>query len=145
MKSALYQFLSFYNSLDCIFKLSEEVSSIFITSLRNDLFSLVGWLYGCTPFSRVSVIWRCPVHPSMLSWSFFNRYSAQYSFETTAFLPTEPLSKQQTAVREEEILSQWLSSILEKKYWPSRRSNQRPPILKTEPLLTDPWGSARHF
>ena len=29
-----------------------------------------------------------------------------------------------------------------KEYWPSRGSNQRPPVLKSATLLTELWGSA---
>ena len=31
-----------------------------------------------------------------------------------------------------------------KEYWPSRGSNQRPPILKSATLPTELWGSAHH-
>ena len=52
-------------------------------------------------FNSISVISRRPVHLSMLSWSSFNQYSAQYSFQATGCLPTLPLSKKRTAVRRE--------------------------------------------
>ena len=63
--------------------------------------------------SILFILWQ-PVHLSILSWSSFNQYSAQYSIQATGCLPTQPLLRQGTAVREEWILSQWLSSILRK-------------------------------
>ena len=75
-------------------------------------------------FNSISVISRRPVHLSMLSWSSYNQYSAQYSFQTTGCFPTLPLSKQWTAVREEWILSQRLSLILGKNNgWAGDRTN----------------------
>ena len=65
-------------------------------------------------FNSISVIFRRPVHLSMLSSSSFKRYCAQCRFQATGCFSTQPLSKQRTAVREEWILSQWLSSILGK-------------------------------
>ena len=47
------------------------------------------------------------MHLPVLSWSSFTQYSAQYSSQAT-------LSKQWTAVREDWILLQWLSSIIGK-------------------------------
>ena len=38
--------------------------------------------------NSISVISRRPVHLPMLSWSSFNQYSAQYSFQTTGCFPT---------------------------------------------------------
>ena len=55
-------------------------------------------LYGVlTPrrFNSISVISRWTVHLPMLSWSFFNQYFAQYSFQATGCfhsLPSEPHS-----------------------------------------------------
>ena len=46
-----------------------------------------------------------------------------------------------TAVREERILSQRLSSIPEKEYRPSRGSNQQPLVLKSCTLPTELRGS----
>ena len=54
------------------------------------------------------------MHLSMLSWSSFKQYSTWYSFQATDFFPTNPLSKHWTAVREEQILLQWILSILRK-------------------------------
>ena len=64
--------------------------------------------------NSITVISRQPVQLTMLSWSSLNQFSAQYSFQATGCSPTKPLPKQHIAVREEWILSQWLSSILGK-------------------------------
>ena len=74
----------------------------------------IDWMVFYTIFNSISVISQLPVHPSMLSWSSFNQYSAQYSFQATGCFPILPLWKQRTVVREEWILLQWLSSILRK-------------------------------
>ena len=57
--------------------------------------------------NSISVISQRPVHLSMLSWSCFNQYSAQNSFQSTDCLPTYPLSKQRTAVTEEWLID-WM-------------------------------------
>ena len=78
---------------------------------------VVNWLYGIlTPFSTLCQLYhggQCP-YPCFPGVFFFNQYSTQYTFKITGCFPIQPLSKQQTVVREEWILSQWLSSILEK-------------------------------
>ena len=85
---------------------------------RIDFTSQFEWLIDCMVFNAVfnsiSVISRQPVHLSMLSWSSFKQYSAEYSFQATGCFPTQPLAKQWTVVGEKWILSQWLSSILRK-------------------------------
>ena len=77
------------------------------------------WYQACIPidcmvfnvvFNNISVKSQQPVQLSMLSWSSFDQYSAQYSLSATGCFPTW----QQTAVQEKIILSQWLSSILGK-------------------------------
>ena len=45
-------------------------------------------------------------------------------------------------MREELILSELVSSILRKEYWPSRGSNQRPPVLNSDTLQTELRASA---
>ena len=91
-------------------------------------------------FNNISVISQWPVHLSMLSWSSFNQYSAQYSFQAIGCFPTYPLLKQQTAVREEWILSQGLSSILGKNIgWAWSRTSD---LLKSTRLLPELWGLA---
>ena len=42
-----------------------------------------------------------PVHLSMLSRNYSYQYSTQYSFQATGYVPTLPLPKQLTAMREE--------------------------------------------
>ena len=64
-------------------------------------------------FNSISVTSQ-PVHLSMLFWSSFNQYSAQYSFQATGCFCRKPMLKQRRTVREEWILLQWLSSILGK-------------------------------
>ena len=44
-------------------------------------------------------------------WSAFNQYPGQYSFKATGWFPTKRLLKKWTVMREEWILSLWLSSI----------------------------------
>ena len=61
---------------------------------------VIVWEWVNAVFKSSSVILQ-PVHLSMLSWSSFNQYSPQDSFQTTGCFPTQPLSKQRTAAREE--------------------------------------------
>ena len=89
-------------------------TSIFSFSQRTYSFSRIDCMLFNAIFNSISIISQRPVHLFMLSWSSFNQYSAQYSFQATGCFATKPMSKQQTAVREEWILSQWLSSILGK-------------------------------
>ena len=94
-------------------------------------------------FNSISVTSRRPVHLSMLSWSSFNQYSAQYPLQTTGCLPTYSLSKQRTAVRERGMNPVAMTIIdPRKEYWPSRGSNQRLPVLKSTTLPIELWGSA---
>ena len=65
-------------------------------------------------FNSVLVISLRPMHLPMPFWSSFNWFFAQYSFQATGCFPTQSLLKQWTAMREEWILSQWLSLILGK-------------------------------
>ena len=78
-----------------------------------------------TIFNSISLILQQPVHLSMLSWSSFNQYSAQYSFQATGCFPTTTDSSQRgmnpVAMN---IINPW------KEYWPSLGSNKRPPVLK---------------
>ena len=53
-----------------------------------------------TVFNNILVILQRPVHLPILSWSLFNQYSAQYSFQARGCFPIWPLFKQQIAVRE---------------------------------------------
>ena len=80
-------------------------------------------LYACivlnAVLNSVSVILRRPVHLSMLSWSSFNQYYAQYSFLTTGCFPTKPLSIQRTAVRGMNPVTMTIINP-RTEYWPSR-------------------------
>ena len=49
---------------------------------------MINWMAFNAVFNSISVISRRPVHISMLSWSSFHQYSAQYSFQATGCLPT---------------------------------------------------------
>ena len=46
-----------------------------------------------TVFKTISVMSRWPVHLSILSWSSYKQYSAQYSFQAIGCYPTLPLWK----------------------------------------------------
>ena len=87
-------------------------------------------------FNSISVVSPRPVHLFMLSWSSFNQYSEQYSFQATAFRDNH-----WTEVREELILSGWLSSFLGKNV--GRGSYQRAHILKSCTLPSELWGSPK--
>ena len=52
-------------------------------------------------FHSISIKSLRPVHLFKLSGSSFNQCSAQYSFQASRCFPTQPLSKQRTAVKEE--------------------------------------------
>ena len=74
----------------------------------------IDWLYGVKRrFQHYFAYVTAAVHLSML-----------YSFQATGCFPTWPLSKQWTAVTLNTISPR-------KEYWPSRGSNQRPPVLKS--------------
>ena len=49
-------------------------------------------------FNSITIVLGWPVHLSMLSWSSFNQYSAQYSFQATGCFPIQPMLKQRTAL-----------------------------------------------
>ena len=49
---------------------------------------LIDWMVFNAIFNNISVILWWPVHLSMLSWSSFNHYSTQYSFQATGCFPT---------------------------------------------------------
>ena len=84
------------------------------------------------------------LHLSVLSWSSFNQNSAQYSFQATGCLHTWPLLKKRTTVREEGVLSQWLSSILRKNI--GQAEDWTSDILFSSPSAMQPtelWGSVK--
>ena len=84
-------------------------------------------------FISISVISRRSVHLSMLPWSSFNQYSAQY------FFPSHWLFSHITTVERMDSgeigMNPFAMAIINprKEYWPSRgsnqRSNPRPPVL----------------
>ena len=92
-------------------------------------------------FKSVSVISRQPVHLSMLSWSFFNQYSAQYSSKPlVAFPHNHSRNNGQRGDRNESHRNDYQQSW--EGYCTSRGSNQQPPVLKSCRLQTELWGSA---
>ena len=93
-------------------------------------------------FNSIPVILQQPVQLSMFSWSSFNQYSAQYSFQTTGCFSTEPLLKKKTS--SERGMNPVAMTIINpwKEYLPRRESNQRLPVLKSATLPTELWGSA---
>ena len=93
-------------------------------------------------FNSISVISRQPVHISMLSRSSFNQHSAQYCFQATGCF--FQITIVETMDSGERGMNPVAMTIINprKEYWPSRGSNQRPPILKFTTLPTEVWGSA---
>ena len=93
----------------------------------------------------IPVISLRPVHLSMLCWSSFNEYSAQY----TIFFPSHWLLSHITIVETTDSGERGMNPVAMtiinpgKEYWPSRVSNQRPPVLKFATLPTELWGSVR--
>ena len=81
--------------------LAEHEKTFIIMGPGNTCASLIDCMVFNAVFNSISVISLRPVHLSMLSWSSFNQYSAQYSSQATGCFPTKPLSKPWTAVREE--------------------------------------------
>ena len=74
-------------------------------------------------FNSISVISQQPVLISMLSWSYFNQYSAQYSFQATGCSPTTII---ETTDRGERGMNLVAMTIINprKEYWPCRGLNQ---------------------
>ena len=72
-------------------------------------FSLIDLMVFNAVFNIISVILQRTVLLSMLSWTSFHQYSTRYSFP-----PSHRNNNGQYVVREEWILSQWLSLILGK-------------------------------
>ena len=93
-----------------------------------------------TVFNSISVTSQWLVHLSMFSWSSFNQYSTQYSFQATGCFPTKPLSKQWRAVSGMNSVAMTIINPL-KEYWQSSGLNQRPPVLKSATLPTELWGA----
>ena len=92
-------------------------------------------------FDIISVISRQPVYLSCFPGVLFNQYSAQYSFQVTGCCSTYPLSKQRTAVKEDE-------SCRNDYHQSSERILAEPgiePVLKSATLLTELWGSPQEI
>ena len=73
----------------------------------------------------------------MLSWRFFfNQHSAQYSFQAFCSFPTSTMVE--TMDCGERGMSPVAMTIINprREYWPSRGSNQRPPVLKSS-MISD--------
>ena len=81
----------------------------------------------------------------MLSWSAFNQYFR------TIFFPSHWLPSHITIVETMDSNERGMNPVAmtiinpRKEYWPSRGSNQRPPVLKFATLPTELWGSAFFF
>ena len=88
-------------------------------------------------FISISVILQQPMHLSMLPWSSFNQYSAQYYFPSYWLL--SHITIIETMDSSERLLNPVPKTIIIpwKEYWPSWGSNQRPPVLKSETLPTE--------
>ena len=80
-------------------------------------------------FDSISVISQWPVHLSMLSWSSFNQYSAQYFFPSHWLLSLITIVK--TTDSGERGMNHVTMTIINprKEHWLSLESNQRPPVL----------------
>ena len=91
-------------------------------------------------FNSISAISQRPVHVSMLSWNSFNQYSAQYSF----WLLSHITVLETTMDSGERGMNPVAMTIINhrKEYWPSRGSNQRPPVIKSATLPTELSGWA---
>ena len=102
------------------------------------------WLMDCMAlsavFNSISVILWWPVHLSMLLWSSFNQYFAQYSSQATGCFPTWSLLKHWTGEKEKWMLSQWWSLILGENIGWTAGLNKRPPVVKACMLLNDLQG-----
>ena len=62
-------------------------------------------------FNSISVISRRPVHLSMLSWSSFNQYSAQYSFQANRSVASDQTSNPCSQVRNATERAMGLGSL----------------------------------
>ena len=61
-------------------------------------------------FNPISVVSLQPVHLSMLSWSYLNQYSAQYSFQATGCFPTTIVKTMGSGERNEACLNDYHQS-----------------------------------
>ena len=91
-----------------------------------------------TFFNSISLTLRQPVHQSMLSWSSFNQYSMQYSLQATG----THMTTVKTVESGERGMNPVAMTVTRTEYKLSRGSNQRPPVLKSYMLPTEPWGLA---
>ena len=101
------------------------------------------WFIDCRVFNAVfnsiSVISRWPVHLSMLSWSSFFQ-----PVLCTRFFPSHWMLSQITIVETTDSGERGINPAAmtpRKEYWPSRGSNQQPPVLKSATLPFELWGS----
>ena len=97
-----------------VYPMSMEYEIVRVVSLSTmEVSEITRYLIDCMIFifKSIPVISQRPVHLSMLGVLLISALHNVLSKPLAAF--TQPLSKQWTAVREEWILSQWLSSVLE--------------------------------
>ena len=103
----------------------------------------IGWKWQTVPIKgkkHCGKREKWPVNISMLSWSSFNQCSAQYYLlllATAAFPHNHCRNNRQRWERIESCRNDY-----RKEYWPSRGSNQRPPVPKSATLPTELWGKA---
>ena len=90
-------------------------------------------------FNGISVITLQTVHLYMLSWSSFNQYSAQFSFQ--AAFPHDHCQKNGGERGMNPVAMTTINPRTECR--PSWGSNQGPPVLKSAKLLTELWGPAQ--
>ena len=115
-----------------------------VSLIRQCRSKIIDWSIDCMMFNVVFnsilvISWR-PVHLSMRSWSSFNQYSAQYSFQANWL--RFPLNHCKTTDSGERGMNPVAMAIIDpqKEYWPSRGSNQLPPVFKSATLPTELWG-----
>ena len=111
--------------------------------------NLCVWLIDCmvlnAVFNSISVISRRPVHLSILSGIFFFFF---YLLLRTIFCPSHWLLSHITNVETIDSGERGMNPVAvaivnpRKECWPSRESNQRPPVLQSCTLTTDLWGLA---
>ena len=92
-------------------------------------------------FDSITVISLWPLHLSKLSLHSFNQLSAQYSLQTffpSCWLPSHIIIVETMDNGERGMNPVAMTIInLQKEYWPSQGSNQRPPVLKSCTLPTE--------
>ena len=89
-------------------------------------------------FNSILVISPQPVHLSMLSWSSFNHILSK---PLAAFQHITIVETTDSGERGMDAVTMTFINP-QKEYWLSRGSNQRPPVLKSATVPTEPLDSA---